>query len=67
MNAPAFGTIQHGNADIELLLAGAAPLATADLFPERDDLLDPELVLLAHAYHAALLASARPVAPEAMP
>lgn len=55
--------IIHGNADIELLLA-EQDLPGVDLFPERDDLLDPELRLLSHAYHAALLSSARPAAPE---
>lgn len=57
--------ILHGNADIDLLLAAdAGGAADPVLFPERDDLHDPELVLLSHAYHAALLASTRPSAPE---
>lgn len=55
--------ILHGNADIELQLA-AHHAPEPNLFPERDDLRDPELIVLSHAYHAALISSARPAAPE---
>ena len=57
--------IQRGNTDIETsMLGGAVVTAPADLRPERDDLLDPELRALSHAYGARLRATPRPAAPE---
>lgn len=56
--------IIHGNADL-VPPEGASVAVTvpADLFPERDELRDPELILASHAYRARLLATPAPVAP----
>jgi hypothetical protein len=64
---PPASPIIHGNADIALSMmpeADASADVDVDHFPERDDLHDPALVAASHAYHARLLSSARPVAPE---
>jgi len=56
--------IIHGNADIERSMLGdAAAKPEPDLFPERDDLRDPELQQVAEAYRAALRSIPLPIAP----
>lgn len=57
--------IQHGNTDIALSMCELGePQAERELFPERDELRDPELRLLAHAHEALLRSLPVPETPE---
>ena len=62
-SVPRAPRILRGNEDLALsMMPASSPVADVDPAPERDDLRDPELMALSHAYHARLLSSPRPEA-----